>query len=478
MAVKAAVSFILFLKKEQRSRFTDIIPRVITVVANAINGGDERSAVDVIGDCIEMAEHIPVMFRDCFAEVVQAMAVTASTTSYDVDTRGMAIEFLTTIAESHPGMCRRYEDFAKIVVPMCLSAMTEIEDDPVEWCQQNTESMSEDDDEIYLVGEQALDRIAVGLGDSVFGLVASNAVPMLQSGDWRHRHAALMALSSIGEGCHSAMKLVLNDIIQTVAPMLGDENPRVKFAACNAMGQMATDFAPIIQEHYHAVFMNGVLPLLDMAQFPRLQAHGAAALVNFADISHEATLEISKEMDTILEPYLDLLLTKLLTLLQSNHRFIQEQVITTIGILADAANTKFTPYYDSFMPLLRGVLSTVNDADNAVLRGRIMECITLIGMAVGKARFFNDASEIMHEFIRTGETISEQDPQLPYLLSACTRICKVLGKEFIIFFPYIYTPLKQTASIQPNVQILEGKTGLYIYIYKCLNVFLFFLLFI
>lgn len=34
--------------------------------------------------------------------------------------------------------------------------------------------------------------------------------------DWRYRHAGLMALSAIGEGCHQQMESILNEIVSFV----------------------------------------------------------------------------------------------------------------------------------------------------------------------------------------------------------------------------------------------------------------------
>lgn len=40
--------------------------------------------------------------------------------------------------------------------------------------------------------------------------------------DWRYRHAALMAISACGEGCHSHMELMLQNIIDAILPFLTD----------------------------------------------------------------------------------------------------------------------------------------------------------------------------------------------------------------------------------------------------------------
>ena len=42
------------------------------------------------------------------------------------------------------------------------------------------------------------------------------------SADWRYRHAALMAISACGEGCHQQMENVLSSIVEAIIPFLQD----------------------------------------------------------------------------------------------------------------------------------------------------------------------------------------------------------------------------------------------------------------
>ena len=42
------------------------------------------------------------------------------------------------------------------------------------------------------------------------------------SADWRYRHAGLMAISAVGEGCHKYMEEVLTQIVDAILPYLAD----------------------------------------------------------------------------------------------------------------------------------------------------------------------------------------------------------------------------------------------------------------
>ena len=72
------------------------------------------------------------------------------------------------------------------------------------------------------------------------------------------------------------------------------------------------------------------------------------------------------------------------------------------------------------MPGLKGLLQSAQGKDYRMLRGKAMECISLIGVAVGKERFGPDAKEVMEILIKTQtSTLDPDDPQVSFLLQAC-----------------------------------------------------------
>jgi len=51
------------------------------------------------------------------------------------------------------------------------------------------------------------------------------------------------------------------------------------------------------------------------------------------------------------------------------------------------AQEQFLKYYDAVMPYLKTILTQANRKEQRMLRAKAMECISLIGMAVGKDKF-------------------------------------------------------------------------------------------
>lgn len=293
-----------------------------------------------------------------------------------------------------------------------------------------------------------MDRLANKLGGAAVLPATFTWLPrMMISSAWRDRHAALMAISAISEGCRDLMIAELDKVLELVVPALRDPHPRVRFAGCNALGQMSTDFANTMQEKYHQVVLSNIMPVLNSAE-ARVQSHAAAALVNFCEEAEK----------TILEPYLDELLSHLLRLLQSPKRFVQEQALSTIATIADSAETAFGKYYDTLMPLLFNVLREEQSKEYRLLRAKAMECATLIALAVGKQRMGEQALELVHLLGRIQVVaVDADDPQASYLLHCWGRMCRVLGMDFVPFLPEVMERVVEQASAKADIQLLEDQ---------------------
>lgn len=256
-----------------------------------------------------------------------------------------------------------------------------------------------------------------------------------------------MAISAISEGCRDLMIGELDKVLDLVLPALRDPHPRVRWAGCNALGQMSTDFAGPMQEKYHQVVLPNIIPVLESTE-PRVQAHAAAALVNFCEEAEKA----------VLEPYLDTLLSNLMHLLQSPKRFVQEQALSTIATVADSAESAFGKYYDTLMPLLFQVLREEHAKEYRLLRAKAMECATLIALAVGKERMGADAIALVQLLGNIQQNITDaDDPQASYLLHCWGRMCRVLEQDFVPYLSAVMPPLTEMAGAKADIQLLDDE---------------------
>ena len=159
----------------------------------------------------------------------------------------------------------------------------------------------------------------------------------------------------------------------------------MRYAACNSLGQLASDFKVLFQKSFHQKVLPALLQLLvSESAYPRVQAHAAAALVNFFDECPVDVLE--PYLDAVMQNLENVLSAKIHQLSQKGSKLVLEQVLTTIATVADTAEAKFVAFYDRFMPALKFIFENATSKEYRLMRGKCIECISLIGLAVGKEK--------------------------------------------------------------------------------------------
>jgi len=455
-AVRAASNYLLLHDKDSnvQKHFADLLSPIMQVTVQSVEKQDDEACLKTL---IDLSEAMPKYLRPQLTDIFQLCLKMVVNEDLGESWRHLSLEFIVTTAENAPAMVRKVVGGCiGDVVQACLQMMCDIEEED-DW-SVNDVPEEEDSDSNAVVAESALDRLACGLGGkTVFPHIMRLTPTMLQSQDWKHRHAALMAISASGEGCHKQMEPFLDQVMEGVIKFIMDPHPRVRYACCNAIGQMSTDFAPIFEKKFHARVLPGLLLLMDDAANPRVQAHAGAALVNFSEDCPK----------NIMLPYLPDIMTKLETVLKAKfnelvekgNKLVLEQIVTTIASVADTAENNFVEHYDKFMPCLKYMIGNANTEDLRLLRGKTIECVSLIGLAVGGEKFSADANDVMELLLSSqvkGEEMAEDDPQMSYMISAWARICKILGAGFAPYLPMVMGPVMKTASMKPEVALLDN----------------------
>ncbi|PHH58697.1 hypothetical protein CDD81_4814 [Ophiocordyceps australis] len=449
-AMDAFAAFFKSIGKKSQLKYYALIPDVLNILPPIKESQESDDLSKALVALIDLAETAPKMFKPLFHNLVQFGISVIQEKELDSICRQNALELMATFADYAPSMCKKDSSYTADMITQCLSLMTDLgedDEDAAEWLASDDLEQDESDQN-HVAGEQTMDRLANKLGGQTILAPTFNWLPrMMTSMAWRDRHAALMAISAISEGCRDLMIGELNQVLDLVIPALQDPHPRVRWAGCNALGQMSTDFAPKMQtEHYDRV-LTTIIPVLSSPE-ARVKSHAAAALVNFCEEAEK----------TVLEPYLDSLLSHLFQLLQSDQRFVQEQALSTIATVADAAEAAFSKYYDTLMPLLVSVLQNQTEKEYRLLRAKAMECSTLIALAVGRERLGADALTLVKLLANIQTSITEaDDPQSQYLMHSWGRMCRVLGTDFMPFLDDVMLPLLRLATAKADIQLLEDE---------------------
>ncbi|KAJ7906329.1 armadillo-type protein [Mycena leptocephala] len=367
-----------------------------------------------------------------------------------------ALEFMVSLSEARAGMVKRVDGWVGIMVRACLEGMGEFEEgDGLEgWLDEdpstNSAAEAESAPAMY---EQSLDRLACAVGGRAVLPPAFQYIPsMMASYDWRARHAGLMAVAAIAEGTAKVMENELGKVVELVTPMFRDLHPRVRYAACQCVGQLCTDLEEIIQERYHQQLFAVLIPTLEDRE-PRVHSHAAAALINFCE---------GVERNVLL-PYLEPIVERLLKLLDPTgdpahvRRYVQEQAITTLAMVADASETTFGKYYPSIMPLLMNVLRNADGPEYRKLRAKAMECAGLIAIAVGPEMFLPDSHTLVDLLMQIQKSpVDPNDTQLGhYLIATWAKVCQAMGPEFEPYLPVVMPTLLATASAKADISVYD-----------------------
>jgi hypothetical protein len=455
--VRAYVSFVCENEENDSvvRALSELIPAVIEVCKYVVHNNDED---DVPLQCLgDLATSVPKLLVPHLNDVFTLCIATINDAEKDDSYRQSSLEVMISFSESSPNVMRKKGvSYVPSIIQQCLHLMTELDEDIQEWADMD-DADDDIEEENASLGETSLDRLSCALGGKTVLPHALHCIDeLLKSTDWKCRHAGVMALSTIGEGCKRQMESVIHEIlIEMVLPRLvHTEHARVRYAACNAIGQMCTDFAPTIQKRCHEKIVPALLATLGDLQHPRVAAHAGAAIVNFCEDCPKTVIKVY--LNPIMEKMENVLSQTYQHMMGHGKKIVLEQVITSIASVADAAQDYFIEFYGKLMPPLKYILENSNTDSLKLLRGKTIECVSLIGLAVGREVFQQDADQIMKILLSSGTNFQQpDDPQVSYLISAWARICKILGEGFAPYLSEVMPAVMAAADLKPDVAVVD-----------------------
>ena len=446
--VRAACALVGGMEREDERKYgaglRGLLPGMLAVVEGAIRDSLEDEANEALERLVEVAEEQPVFFRGGIEAVAAGMLAIVRGKGMPEATARLALELLVTLCEGRPGMMKKVPGLVGAMLDVQLEWMAGLED-----VERWDEFDDGDDDTTNAdVAEGTLDRFCNALhGQTVVPELFRRIGILLSSAKWKHRHAGLMAITICGEGCAKALRPLLAEVLPKVLAFTRDEHPRVRWAAYNTVGQLCQDFGPRIQrEHGDAIVAALAAGMRDANR--RVAGHAASCVLNFADTADAALLAAK-----FAEP----LLAALRGVCAIPAVKVQETLISALDVLVQAIGAAFAPHYDAFVPHLKGIVQRARGRDERMLRGLAIESLSVIGNAVGRERFAQDARDVMAEILATQLT-DPDDPQVAYIESAFGFLAELLGAEFAQYLPNVLPATLARAQQKGDIEIL-GEDG-------------------
>ncbi|MCD7457319.1 hypothetical protein HAX54_034868 [Datura stramonium] len=482
-AMWAVISFYQCVSSSnEKEQFQYLLPGMMKTMTDALRNDEEEVTWRdqfPLKYLIKLAKDEPRFFRRQLADVVATMFEIAEDEYLKEKTRHLAVVFLITLAEAKkraPGMMKRLPLFFNRCLAMSLKLLLDIKDDP-DWHSAETVYDYSGILSNHIIGEEGLRRFCIALrGKFASHMAIEQLCDHLTAAEWEKRHAALIALPKIAEGCSKVMIKNLEQVLNMVINCFQDPHPRVRWAACRAIDQFSSDLSPHLQEQYHNQVFLALAAAMDDFH-PRVQACALRALTNFCVHSKPET-SIS---------YLDGMVNKLLVLLQNDKHMVQQEALSALASIAGSAEEHFRAYYDNVMPHLKTVLRNADLKSDLILLSHAIECISIVGEAVGKEIFRDDEKQmalqssnlvidcsslghysfnnyvqqtddrdifltlVMEVLISLQGSLGKDDnlSSCDWLITACSRICKCIRQDFIPYMSTVMPFLIQCAQLEP-----------------------------
>lgn len=204
---------------------------------------------------------------------------------------------------------------------------------------QSTDGDEDDDLAPDRAAAEVIDTMALNLPKHVFPPVLEFASISSQNTNPKYREASVTALGVISEGCSQLMKEKLEPVLHIVLMALQDAEQMVRGAASFAFGQFAEHLQPEIVSQYQSV-LPCILNAIEDASDEVKVCNGVNCknlgdckflpnvLVNenyfMQEKSYYALAAFCDNMGEEILPFLDPLMNKILSALQSSSRNLQE----------------------------------------------------------------------------------------------------------------------------------------------------------
>lgn len=360
--------------------------------------------------------------------------------------KSLSIEALITIPERRPKMALSVPMFVEKMIHLSMLFMLDINNENFKEWMNSIKEGKDDTQELYEIGEESLDRVGKAfceLDEAEFIHILFNKVSeFLMKQTWEHRYVGIMAIAQTIEYLSDdEIDEQLEHVIKMLLQVLSDQDVRVRYAACQAIGQISLDHQPYVQKEFHNEILPALINTMNDVHL-RVQSHATAAFVNYAE-------ELEK---SALLPFSDIVIDLLLHKLNStNYLLVREQAITAIAVIAGVIEEDFMKYYSTVVPMMKEIIQKAVSEEERTCRGKAIECISIIGLSVGKEVFLEDAKECMNALLQISSgKLDSDDTVKEYVQEAIGRICRALGEDFYPYLSSIVLSIISLLSVKPK----------------------------
>jgi hypothetical protein len=405
------------------NHYAPLIPSLLVVANQCRNRGDEdtvSTVLDVLYDLAYspsggVAKQIPIVVQFSLSCLVDE--------NLDNGVRDSAALVIATLAEAKPKTLGKSGCIDAIVETLFNLIENSNESAAGALFDSNPAWNEDDDDEPYdnptatSMAQGTLDMLACELPKKyIFAPVVSRCVARLSSPHANHRKAGIACLGVIAEGCAEPLREYLPDVMAQVFSAAADTDAQVRECACFCLGQLSEHCQPEILSYANQI-LPIVFALLDDSNV-QVQTTSCYVLEMFCERLEPAGVR----------PLLDHLVRKLVGMLEvATKRSVQEMAVAALAATAVAAEDEFIPYISGVANLMLKLMA-LREEKMFTLRGRALECMGHIAIAVGKEHFrpyFTATMQCACEGLQWESTDLHE-----FAYAVFANLSKVMGSDF------------------------------------------------
>lgn len=444
MAMKAACSLFTYLSdSEEIVQFQELVPYMMEVLKLCLMNGEEAEAIEFIDIFGDLAETSSPVLNPSMVPFVHLMLQSLLNEQLELSTRDSAANVLQNLITNKPksiGKNNLTQDILNVLIELMTKDNSSSGGMFSGTCNFDEEEDDEEDLSPTRIAQRVLDVMALSMSPKYFDEpILSTASNCMQSQDSHARKAGTLALGVIAEGCADRLRPRIQDIIPFLYQAAQDTRfEHLREAACFALGQWAEHLQPEMAQQYETL-----LPII----FKLLDDDSTSVNGTSCYLLESLTEHMD---DETLHPYLEALMTKLIYLVQNSAPKIQLMAISAIGSTACGAGDLFKQYLEACAHMLQPFLQ-LEDEKLYTLRGRALECLGFMAMAVGKETFLPYFESSMQFAIYA---LQKQDMELSdFGFSLCCNLANVFGQDFTPYLQYLVPLIGAAIALDDGMTI-------------------------
>ncbi len=448
-SLNCVTQFITNIEKESiLLQFSELTDKILSALIETLKYENGKSDIDIenskgkaaLEAMIEIIDQHPKFWKGKTDTIINIVSEISKGRIFQNQIRECALELVYSLAKSTPSTIKKSANFKNIFLPLLFNLMLEIdyENDEAKW-ENNIEENEEDRDEMFYAVRDSFERLATDLGGDYFMSATSDYIKkFMNSSNWVEVHAAYTAMAFMSDGCKDSFSKNLKEFLQFISTGLLHKHPRVRYAALFAFGAVLKSTAPKPQKE----FTNNILPALaqlmgDKEPSIRVKTQSCNSLVEFLRglLNEELTSEESNKLISNYTSDLVQLLSQLFEYsLKESYYPLQEASLTSLSLLSNLLEKNFAPYYDKLMPGLKKLFFGLNaqTPEQKKLKSNTIETMSFLCSSIAEERdkYIEDLNTIANAFLSCLETLKEEDPEIPSILTGFTHLSLAMKDKF------------------------------------------------